>query len=914
MFNTKITPLALVIASLSAPASANLIISEYVEGGSNNKAIELYNTSATELSLDGYNISLYANGNSDLSSPNNTLALSGSLAANSTYVIVNAGSVDELKAKADTEATVTYFNGDDALVLTKDGVIVDSFGQLGVDPGSEWSAGGVTTKDKTLRRKADITTGRTDATGAFDPSEQWLQFDKDDFSGLGFHGEDNQPDPEPEPEPVTPLECGAAKTLINAIQGEGGDSPLLNTEVELEGVVTADFQGDEQLKGFFVGSLAADIDANPLTSEGVFVYFADTDVNVGDHVRVKGSVAEYYNATQIGDVSQVEICATGLTTTATKIALPVSEVADLEAYEGMLVTLEQPLVVTNNYGLGRYGEVDLATERLYQGTQIALPGDAANAVEAENLKKQILIDDGSTKQNLDPIAYPGTGLDAYNTLRLGDTVNTVTGALGYSFDRYRIHPTVQPTFVSTNPRPEAPALHADADLRVASFNVLNYFNGDGQGGGFPTSRGADSEAEFIRQQAKIVSAIVALEADVIGLMEIENDGFDEFSAIASLVAALNDEDSVNDYAFVDFKVNQIGTDQITTALIYRANKVTEVGNAVITTQAPFDYSNRAPIAQSFKSLTTDEVFTVAVAHLKSKGSCGSADGNNADLGDGQACWNEIRVAGANAYADWLNTKPTGVDDEDIILVGDMNSYAMEDPIRALADKGFKNVVAELDGNTLGYSYSFSGRLGSLDHAVASPSLLTKVVAATDWHINADEPISLDYNVEFKSDAQQASLYANDAYRASDHDPVIVDIKSATPEQPIPEPQAPVLTPEQSFSVLENSAIGTVIGQLEFTDADAEYTPVVEFIVSGHNAITINQQGQLIVAGDLDFEFERKVTLMVQAKDSAGNLSDAQLVYININNDESDDKDDDSGSLFWLTLFALPLTLLRRKKA
>ncbi|NMM40638.1 ExeM/NucH family extracellular endonuclease [Pseudoalteromonas arctica] len=912
MFKTKITPLALVIASLSAPAYANLIISEYVEGGSNNKAIELFNTSGETLSLDGYNISLYANGNGDLTTPNNTLALSGSLAANSTYVIVNAGSADELKAKADTEATVTYFNGDDALVLTKDGTIVDSFGQLGVDPGSEWSAGGVSTKDKTLRRKLSITAGRSDVTASFDPSEQWLQFDKNDFSGLGFHGESTEPTPDPEP--VTPLECGAAKTLISAVQGEGGDSPLVNTEIELEGVVTADFQGSEQLSGFFITSLDADIDTNPLTSEGVFVYFADTDVNIGDHVRVKGSVAEYFQATQIGDVSQVEVCATGLTPTATNITLPVNNVADLEAYEGMLVSLEQTLVVSNNYGLGRYGEVGLATERLYQGTQIALPGNAANTVEAENINKHILLDDGSTKQNLDPVSYPGTGLDAYNTLRLGDSVNAITGVMGYSFDRYRIHPTVQPTFVAANPRTNAPELHADADLRIASFNVLNYFNGDGQGAGFPTSRGADSEAEFIRQQAKIVSALVAIEADVIGLMEIENDGFGANSAIASLVSALNDEDSNNEYAFVNFNVNKIGTDAITTALIYRANKVAQVGTAAITTEYPFDYSNRPPIAQSFKSFQSEEVFTVAVAHLKSKGSCGSADGNNADLGDGQACWNEIRVAGANSFADWLHSKPTGVEDEDIILVGDMNAYAMEDPIRAFADKGFKNVVAELDGNTLGYSYSFSGRMGSLDHAVASPSLLAKVVAATDWHINADEPISLDYNVEFKSDSQVASLYSDSAYRASDHDPVIIDIQSTPAVEPTPEPQAPVLEPEQSFNVLENSAIGTIIGQLEFSDADAEYTPVVEFIVSGHNAITINQQGQLIVAGDLDFEFERKITLMVQAKDSAGNLSNAQLVYININNDKSDDKGDDSGSLFWLTLLALPLTLLRRKKA
>ncbi|MGX1113494.1 putative extracellular nuclease [Pseudoalteromonas sp. MBR-15] len=915
MINTKLTPLALVIASLSAPASANLIISEYVEGSANNKAVELYNTSSTELSLDGYTISLYSNGNGDLASPNNSLTLSGTLAANGTYVIANAGASAELIAKADTDSTITYFNGDDALVLSKDGAIVDSFGQLGVDPGSAWSEGGVTTVNKTLRRKTTVTTGRTDATAVFNPSEEWEQFDQDDFSNLGLYGDSSEPTPEPEP--VTPLVCGAEKTLISAIQGEGGDSPLINTEVEVEGVVTADFQGDDQLKGFFISSLAADIDANPLTSEGVFVYFADTDVTVGDHVRVKGSVAEYYSATQLGDVSQVEICATGLTTDATAITLPVADVADLEAYEGMLVTLSQPLVVNNNYGLGRYGEVDLGTERLYQGTQVALPGDAANAIEAENLKKQILIDDGSTKQNRDPIAYPGTGLDAYNTLRLGDTVNSITGVMGYSFDRYRIHPTVQPSFTATNPRADAPELAEGADLRVASFNVLNYFNGDGQGAGFPTSRGADSEEEFIRQQAKIVSAITAIQADVIGLMEIENDGFGENSAIASLVAALNDEDINNSYAFVDFNVPQVGTDAITTAIIYRANKVTEVGTAAHTTVAPFDYSNRPPIAQSFKSLETEEVFTVAVAHLKSKGGCGSAEGNNADLGDGQACWNEIRVAGANAYADWLATHPTGVADDDVILVGDMNAYAMEDPIRAFADKGLKSAVAELDGNTLGYSYSFSGRIGSLDHALVSESLLGKVVAATDWHINADEPISLDYNLEYKSSTQQASLYADNAYRASDHDPVIIDIKSEPAPEPIPEPQAPVISPEQAFEVLENSAIGTVIGQLEFSDADAEYTPVVKFIVSGENAdaISIDALGQISLTKELDYEFENKLTLMIRAEDSAGNLSEAQLLYINVKNDEADDEDedkDDSGSFGWLSLLALPFVAVRRR--
>ena len=259
----------------------------------------------------------------------------------------------------------------------------------------------------------------------------------------------------------------------------------------------------------------------------------------------------------------------------------------------------------------------------------------------------------------------------------------------------------------------------------------------------------------------------------------------------------------------------------------------------------------------------------------------------------------------------------------------MNAYAMEDPIRAFADKGLKSAVAELDGDTLGYSYSFSGRIGSLDHALVSESMLAKVVAATDWHINADEPISLDYNLEYKSSTQQASLYSDNAYRASDHDPVIVDIQSA---EPIPAEQAPVIEASQSFEIVENSEIGAVIGQLVFSDGDADYTPVVSFSIEGEHAdaIAISAAGEITVAKELDFEEEDKLTLMIRAEDSAGNLSEAQLLYINITNDEADDevedvaeeveeeteeesKDDDSGSFAWLSLLALPFALRRRMK-
>lgn len=910
MIKTSLKPLALLVAAATAPAQAQLIISEYVEGSSNNKAVELYNTSGAELSLEGYTISLYSNGNGDLAAPTKTLDLTGTLAANATYVIVNAGSVDELKAKADTDSTITYFNGDDALVLTKDGAIVDSFGQLGVDPGSAWDEGGVSTANKTLRRKANITSGRTDATSAFNPSEEWEQFEQNDFSGLGSHGASDGGDNGGDDGGDTgtePLVCNDAYTTINAIQGSAAESSLKDQVVIIEAVVTADLQADDQLKGFFVQSLEKDMDTDAMTSEGVFVYYKDLDVNVGDIVRLEGTVQEYYSATQIGNVTRAVNCGTS-DIKAAQLTLPVAAIDDLEAFEGMLVSIDQQLYVNNTYGLGRYGEVALGTERLYQGTQVARPGEDANALEAQNLLKEILIDDGSTQQNLDP-KYPQGGLSAYNSLRLGDTVNSITGVVGYSFSKYRIHPTMTPEFVNTNERTEAPELKGEGDLRIASFNVLNYFNGDGQGGGFPTPRGADNEEELVRQQAKLVSAITALDADVIGLMEIENDGFGEFSAIDDLVEAINAE-SDSDYAFVNFNAEKIGTDDITTAIIYRKDIVEEAGTASFTTEAPFDYSNRPPIAQSFRKLDNNEEFTVAVAHLKSKGGCSSAEGDNADLGDGQGCWNAIRTEGANKYADWLMSYPTGNQDADIILVGDMNAYAMEDPIKAFADKGFANVMNHVDGNNFGYSYTFSGRLGSLDHAVTSASLLEKVTDATDWHINADEPAVFDYNTEYKSESQVANYYAEHAYRSSDHDPVIVEIKTVAGKPPV-DPR-PMIEAGQIFQVRENSQIGLAIGKLVFTDADSDVSPVKRFIVTGTDLININEQGLITVAGNFDYEYENRIRFMVQAEDTAGNLSDMVEVQIEVQNVEDSD-DEDSGSLAWLSLLAAPLALLRRRR-
>lgn len=767
------TPIALAVASafVSLSAQADIFISEYVEGSSNNKAIELYNPTDSEIDLSQYQLAFYFNGNS---SAGLTLTLTGTLAPQGVYVAAHSLAAAEILATASLTNGSGWFNGDDAIVLSKQGEVIDSMGQVGVDPGSSWGAGTSTTQNNTLRR-IDGTPARTDITSAYDPSAYFSGAGNGEFSDLGQYLGTNPPvDPEPEPDPDFSLTCADTATAIHSIQGNGAASPMVGEQVVVEAVVSADFQNSNELSGFFLSSLQSDND--PSTSEGIFVYHSNNDVNVGERVRLIATVAEYYGATQLKDVTALVDCGTAAVS-ATPLTLPVADVNDLEAFEGMLVSLAQPLYVVDNYNLARYGEVGLASERLYQGTQVALPGAAANAVEADNLLKQLLLDDGSTRQNPAHIAYPAPGLDAYNTLRLGDTVSGLTGVLGYSFDRYRLHPSTAPQFVAANPRTDAPELTQQGDIKVASFNVLNYFNGDGQQGGFPTARGADNLEEFVRQEQKLVSAITAMNADIIGLMEIENDGFGDFSALSSLVNALNAASSEGEYAFVDFGVEQVGSDAITTALIYRKDKVEENGLAAINNQGAFAYGNRAAIAQTFKDIATDEVLTVAVAHLKSKGGCGSAQGLDADQNDGQACFNATRVAGANEFASWLANHPTGVEDEDIILVGDINAYAMEEPMQAFADAGFANVLPTLDGDNLSYSYNFQGRMGSLDHALASPSLMAKVVAATDWHINADEPRVLDYNLEFKTQEQQASWYAEHAYRASDHDPVIVAIKA-----------------------------------------------------------------------------------------------------------------------------------------
>jgi predicted extracellular nuclease len=582
--------------------------------------------------------------------------------------------------------------------------------------------------------------------------------------------------------------CGGAATFIHDIQGSGLASPMVGSIATIEGVVVGAYQAPGEFGGFHVQEEDSDADGDPATSEGIFV-FSSVPVHVGDQVRVKGTVAEFSNLTELNNVSSVKICGSGYSVTPTLVTLPVASLSDWERYEGMLVHIGQELTVSENFTLGRFGETTLSVNgRLYTPTAIVAPGAPALAQQDKNDRSRIVLDDGNNQQNIDPTRVPAGGLSASNTLRSGYTVHGLTGVLEERFGVYRIQPVPGSPVsfdASTNPRQSAPA-PVGGLIKVASMNVLNFFNGDGQGGGFPTARGANSYDEYVRQRAKMISAILAMDADIAGLMEVENDATDGHSAIEDIVAGLNDALGPGTYEFIDTGI--LGGDLIRSAIIYRPDTVTPVGDFAFLDESKDprfkDRGNRPSLAQTFLVNANLSKLTVVVNHLRSKGSSCDSDTspfNDPDTGDGQGNCNLTRLNAVKAIVDWLATDPTGSNDADFLIVGDMNSYAQEDPIAWFVASGYTNLIARRIGAGA-YSYVFDAESGYIDHTLASSHLVDQVAGVSEYHNNADEPVVLDYNFEFKTANQISLFYAPDAFRASDHDPVEVglDLENAPP--------------------------------------------------------------------------------------------------------------------------------------
>ncbi|MFN4144783.1 MAG: ExeM/NucH family extracellular endonuclease, partial [Runella sp.] len=536
------------------------------------------------------------------------------------------------------------------------------------------------------------------------------------------------------------VELGAEQgiiTKIHTVQGSGSTSPLVGQTVTIRGIVVGDFENSPtitNLTGFYVQEEDADTDADPATSEGIFVFEGagntTNDVAVGDLVTITGTVAEFTSSaggntsvlTQLTSPTIVVNSNSNPLPTAATVQLPVANVSDLERYEGMLVNLSASsgnLAVTETFQLGRFGQIVLAANgasnqtgtdaRLDQFTQFNDPSVSGNAAYlAEIAKRRIYLDDGRSIQNPDPIIFGrgGNPLSASNTLRGGDEIAIVAGIMDERFEGYRIQTLTSPNFIAANPRPSTPT-DVGGTLKVAGLNLLNYFNGNGSGGGFPTPRGANNLTEFNRQRDKTFQAIINSGADVLGLMEMENDGYGSTSAIQDLVNGLNNIAGTGTYEFVN--AGNISSDEITVAIIYKPAKVELVGSSVA---IPFTFGNgsfqvvgRRSLAQTFKQKSNNEVFTLVVNHFKSKGSSSGGAGD-ADAGDGQGLSNGTRTRQAQDLRDWLATNPTGTTDPDYLLIGDFNAYYKEDPLKVFENAGYTNL-----NPASSYSYVFKGQVG-----------------------------------------------------------------------------------------------------------------------------------------------------------------------------------------------------------
>nr|WP_254693776.1 extracellular exonuclease ExeM [Shewanella sp. MEBiC00475] len=655
---------------------------------------------------------------------------------------------------------------------------------------------------------------------------------------------------------------GATLTNIYDVQGAGESSPLITdgsfasvNEVTVKGIVTA--RSDSLYKGFFIQDVEGD--NLPYTSDGIFVYLnqaAPDTIQPGTEVCVQGKVSEYYGSTQIDLEADQKIAVGALGDTPAAVEFYVADgetlAQALERVEGMKVKLdagsEMKVTRTFSFDYDSYRNNMVLSHKapLMKPTQVFEPNSAeAIALGEANAVNQLLVESDYKASNGEVPYFPDFNAET-GYIRVGDQLTNLEGVIGYSYNAYRILATNTITagdFIRVNDRTDAPTVADKGDIRVASFNVLNFFNDVVGGDANPSdsNRGATTEDEMVLQRTKIVTALVAMNADVVGLMEIANNGFGELSAIQNLVDALNAElTDEQAYRFVEvedadkYEGKYIGSDAITVGMLYRPARITVEGAAkvivtpeqhaaegaatreqdgVVELSPSYDKYQRHSLLQTFT--INDEKLTVVVNHLKSKGSGCIEEwtdfNEDSEPADMQGKCNAFRVSAAKVLGETLKDV-----DGDLLVIGDLNAYGKEDPVAVLTDydasttdhvirtaswttlngkvyeregsvidKGYGliNLNTQAHGATT-YSYSYSGELGNLDHALANASLAAKLVDIDDWHINSVESNLFEYGSKYTGDL----VKSENAFSASDHDPVIIALSYPAPVTPDPTPE------------------------------------------------------------------------------------------------------------------------------
>ena len=451
---------------------------------------------------------------------------------------------------------------------------------------------------------------------------------------------------------------------------------------------------------------------------------------------------------------------------ATPVSLPIESTETWRRLIGVLVCFTHELTITETYDLGRFGELLLADARLYgENTGLEVDDPSLHVIRLGARQRP----SGSG-----PWPLPW-GLDV-GEVRVGDAVAQLSGRVWRSpAGGYLLEPLGQPAFEVRNPRPAAPAPLV-GDLRVAAFNLENYFLTLGE-------RGADHPAALERQTAKLVAALAGLDADVIAVMEIERDPDDgplqalsaalgahlEASATAALDAGPQAAARLRTYLAVPEASVSAGRpgDAVRQGFLIDPAVVEVVALEADTASV----HERPPQALTLRHLASGERLTLIAVHLRSKARCPAS--GDVDLGFG--CWNERRTAQARsllAFGERLaQAHPGGL----ALILGDLNAHRFEPPLAVFESATPPwQVLTDLVPPEEAISYVFFGRSAALDHVLASPALAPRISGIDYWAINADEPPLAGAG----SGPRAPPGYGPDPYRSSDHDPLVVALQLA----------------------------------------------------------------------------------------------------------------------------------------
>jgi predicted extracellular nuclease len=482
------------------------------------------------------------------------------------------------------------------------------------------------------------------------------------------------------PTTISPVQSSAPTSTIvvtiQTIQGASDTSPLKDKVVQVNAYVTAVVNN-----GFFMqeegdGSAA---------SSGIFVYTGLlSDLSVGDYVSVLGKVQEYFGMTQVGDVQVEALNEAPKFFDPIEVVLPISTQEGFEMYESMLVSIRaqhsSSIFVSEFYNFGRFGDVLVCSApneegRPFQYTNKHLPDQAGYAAHLDLKGRScVTVDDGISGQNPDPAKFGSVYSvnSIYPILRGGAVLTKLQGPLVYSFSAWRVTTQSIGDLEYTNeanPREQDAPVFKDAEVTVAMSNLLNYWTTYGTSS---ILRGADSEEEFQRQAAKTVLALTSMNADVLGVIELEN--VEGNVAALDLVLRLNAANSERTYVAASVVKGQslTGSDAIKVDLLYDSQKMELVGYATLTddiveqinpgllldssTGCIFACKVRVPVAVTLQAKDTGEYLTVVVNHYKSKGS-GPESGLDKDQSDGAGNWNHLRTLTSMALVEWLKTNP-----------------------------------------------------------------------------------------------------------------------------------------------------------------------------------------------------------------------------------------------------------------